>query len=309
MRNDMQKMHRISMGVLVLAVAVSLAGCGDKKKDKEASQVAAKVNSDEITVHQINQELTKLGNLTPEQAKQAANQVLRSIVDQQIFVQKAIEEKMDRDPKVVQALDAARRQILSQSYIQKLTADVPKLTDAEISDYFQKNPALFAERRIFRLQEVIVQTTPANVETIKTELAKAKQLSDFIQWLKDQKIPARAAQSVKAAEQLPLELVPRLSKLQNGQALNMMNGNMMNIIFVADSQSQPRTLEQSKADIERFLTNAKKREVATAELKKLREKAKIEYLGTYSDAGKDVAPATVPTADQGAVERGAAGLK
>jgi len=313
----MQQMRRIGMGVLVMAVAISLAGCGDKKKGKEASQVAAKVNSDEITVHQINQELSKLGNVAPEQSKLAAKQVLRSIVDQQVLVQKAIEEKMDRDPQVVQALDAARRQILSQSYIQKLTANVAKPSDAEIADYYQKNPALFAERRIYRLQEVIVQTTPSNVEAIKAELAKAKQLSDFIEWLKAQKIPARAAQSVKAAEQLPMELLPRLAKMQNGQALNMMSGNMMNIVFVADSQSQPRTLEQSKADIERYLTNAKKRQVAMAELKKLREKAKIEYLGDYSDAGKDAAaaaPATpaaaaAPAAEQGAVERGAAGLK
>jgi EpsD family peptidyl-prolyl cis-trans isomerase len=304
----MQQMHRIGMGILVMAVAVYLAGCSDKKKGKEASQVAVKVNNDEITVHQINQELSKLGNVAPEQAKRAANQVLRSIVDQQVFVQKAIEEKMDRDPQVVQSLDAARRQILAQSYIQKLTANVAKPTDAEIADYYQKNPALFAERRIYRLQEVIVQTTPSNVETIKAELAKAAQFGGFIQWLKDQRIPARAAQSVKAAEQLPMELLPRLAKMQNGQALNMMGGNMMNIVFVADSQSQPRTLEQSRADIERFVTTAKKRGVAMAELKKLREKAKIEYLGDYSDAGKDAAPAA-PAADQGAVERGAAGLK
>jgi len=307
----MQKMHRIIMGVMVVAVAISLAGCGDKKKDKEASQVAAKVNGDEITVHQINNELTRLGNVAPEQAKQAANQVLKSLVDQQILVQKAIEDKMDRDPQVVQALDAARRQILSQSYIQKLTANVAKPTDAEVADYYQKNPALFAERRIYRLQEVIIQTTPTNAEAIKEQLAKAKQLGDFIQWLKDQKIPARAAQSAKAAEQLPMELVQRFAKMQNGQALNLMSGNKMNIFVVADSQSQPRTLEQSRADIERYLSNAKKREVAMAELKKLREKGKIEYLGAYSEAGKDAAPAvpTVPAPEQGAVERGAAGLK
>lgn len=304
----MQTMHRISMGVLVMAVAISVAGCGDKKKDREASQVAAKVNGDEITVHQINNELTRLGNVAPEQAKQAANQVLKALVEQQTLVQKALEDKMDRDPQVVQALDAARRQILAQSYIQKLTANVAKSTDAEIADYYQKNPAFFAERRVYRLQEVVVQTTPSNVETIKGELAKAKQLSDFIQWLKDQKIPARAVQSVKAAEQLPMDLVPRFAKMQNGQALNLMSGDKMNIFIVVDSQGQPRTLEQSKADIERYLTNARKREVAMAELKKLREKGKIEYLGTYSDAGKDAAPA-MPAPDQGAVERGAAGLK
>ena len=38
----------------LIAAAVTLAACGDKKKDKLASQTAAKVNKEEITVHQIN---------------------------------------------------------------------------------------------------------------------------------------------------------------------------------------------------------------------------------------------------------------
>lgn len=322
----MHKLHRFGMSALALAVALSLAGCGDKKEeDKAASQVAAKVNGDEVTVHQLNHELSKLGNLTPEQSTQAANQVLRSIVDQQLLVQKAIEDKLDRDPQVLQTLEAARRQILSQSYVQKVTASVPAPTDAEITEYFNKNPALFSERRIYRLQEISIQASPDNIEAIKAELAKAKSLGDFVQWLKDQKIPARAGQSVKAAEQLPLELLPRLAQMKVGQAINVANGNILNIVVVADSQSQPKTLEQAKGDIERFLANSKKREVALADLKQLREKAKIEYLGAYSEAGKESAPAAAapaapaapaaapaaaaPAADQGALERGAAGLK
>ena len=37
----------------IVAASVALVGCGDKK-EKSASQTAAKVNKDEITVHQIN---------------------------------------------------------------------------------------------------------------------------------------------------------------------------------------------------------------------------------------------------------------
>jgi EpsD family peptidyl-prolyl cis-trans isomerase len=263
-----------------------------------------------------------LGNLSPDQAKKAANQVLKSMVDQQLLVQKAVEDKVDRDPQVVQTLEAARRQILAQALIQKLTANQAKPSDAELADYYAKNPALFAERRIYRLQEINVQVTPANVEAVKAQLQQTKNLGDFINWLKAQNIPARAGQSTKTAEQLPLELLPRLHQMKDGQAMTFAAPGALNILVVAGSQTQPLTQEQAKPMIERYLGNAKKREAAEAELKKLKEKAKVEYLGEYVDAGKEApAPAAAPAAaapapaqtpagvDASAIEKGVSSLK
>lgn len=291
----MYNMHRIGLSALALALSLALGGCGDKKEEKAATQVAAKVNGDEITVHQLNHELAKLGNLDPDQSKKAANQVLKSMVDQQILVQQSIEEKLDRDPQVLQTLEAAKRQILAQAYIQKLTANQAKPSDAEIADYYAKHPELFSERRIYRLQEINVQVTPDNVNAVKSQLAQSKNLNDFIQWLKAQNIPARAGQSTKAAEQLPLEILPRLHQMKDGQALTLTSGNILNIIVIVGSQTQALDQEKAKPVIERFINNTKKREAAEAELKKLKEKAKVEYMGEYVDAGKD-APQAQPSA-------------
>ncbi|MCS6787312.1 MAG: SurA N-terminal domain-containing protein, partial [Thiobacillaceae bacterium] len=107
-----------ALSALTLALALTLTGCGEKAgEEAKVTQVVAKVGKDEITVHQLNFELGRLAgnlpaNLTPEQRKQTANQVLRGLVDQQLLMQKAIEDKLDRDPKVVQTLESARRQVL-----------------------------------------------------------------------------------------------------------------------------------------------------------------------------------------------------
>jgi EpsD family peptidyl-prolyl cis-trans isomerase len=286
--------------ILATAVAMSLYGCGEKKEGEEpkASQVAAKVDGDEITVHQLNHEVTKLGNVNPEQAQQIANQVLKGLVDQTLLMNKAIEEKLDRDPEVLQTLESNRRQILAQAYLQRHTDNAAKPTDAEISDYFNQHPELFSERRIYRLQEISVQVTPQNVEAVKKQLAASKNLGDFAQWLKANSIPARAGQSVKTAEQLPLEILPRLHKLKDGQALTLQANNSLNILVLAGSQTQPMAREQATQVIERYLTNARKRELAEAELKKLRDAAKVEYLGAYADAGKVQTPAPAAAAPQ-----------
>lgn len=301
----MQTMSRIGLSALAIPLVVavlSVSGCGDKKEGdaKVVSPVAAKVNGDEISVQQLDFELSKLSNLSPDQAKQAANQVLKSMVDQQLMVQKAITDKLDSDPLVLQAIEASRRQILAQAVIKKMTTDHAKPSETELADYFAKNPALFAERRIYRLQEINVQVTPENVDRVKDELQKAKNLGDFIAWLKAENIPARAGQSTKTAEQLPLEILPRLHVMKDGQAMTFAAPGALNILVVAGSQTQPLTQEQAKPMIERYLDNAKKREIAEAELKKLKAAAKIEYLGEYADAGKQDDAKAEPTAEPAA---------
>ena len=292
--------RRIAGSALALALGLALGGCGDKPG--QGGAVAAKVTAGEISVPQVEHEVAKLGKLSPEQQKQAANQVLKSMVDQQLLVQKALETKLDKDPQVALSLESARRQVLVQAYVQKLTESLAKPGDTEIADYYAKHPELFAERRVYRLQEIQVQAKPDNVEAIKAQLAQNQNLNDFVQWLRAQNIPARIGQSAKAAEQLPLEILPKLHQMKEGQAMTLAGPGSLNILIVAGVQSQPITQEQARPMIERFIGNAKKREAAEAELKKLREAAKVEYLGAFAEAGKAPAQPASPPALQNAPE-------
>jgi hypothetical protein len=234
---------------------------------------------------------------------------------------------------VVQTLEAARRQVLAQAYVEKVTAGAAKPTEAEIKEYFDKHPELFSERRIYRLQELSVQVTPENAAQVSEKLASVRNLNEFVEWLKANNIPARGAQSVKAAEQLPLEVLPRLHALKDGQALTLSGNDTLNIIYLAGSQTQPVNLQQATPMIERYLLNARKRELAEQELKRLRDATKVEYLGEYSEAAKlespsvipsvkpgsgdkagspapaDVPDLTSPAVDQGAIEKGLQGLR
>jgi EpsD family peptidyl-prolyl cis-trans isomerase len=287
--------HRIGMSALALAMAVSIYGCN--KKAGEGAEAAAKVNGDIITVAMLEHEVGKLGELKPEQHEMAADQVLKTLVDQDLLVQKAVADKLDQDADVKLALEAARRQILSKAYVEKITANVAQPTEQEVEDYFKQHPELFSERRIYRLQEISVSVTPENIDAVRAQLSGTHSLDDFIQWLKQQKIPARITQTTKAAEQLPGELLPRLAQMHDGQAMTVKAPNALNIIVVAGSQSQPVTLEQAKASIERFVTNGNKREAAAAAIKEMRAQAKIEYLGAYEELGKEeAAPEAKPEA-------------
>lgn len=316
--NELAKMNSVPTKKIILGLllAVLAAGCGDKKDaeagaDKSATQVAAKVNDSELTVSQVNFALQRIPNLDPDKSKEAAQQIVRSLVDQELLVQKAIADKLDRDPAVVQALDAARRQILAESYMSRKLGAPVEPGDAEIADYFNKHPELFANRKIYRLQEISIKAPKEKHDAIRARLAASKTLNDFGAWLKAENLPAKAAQGVKPAEQLPLELLPKLAQMPEGQAMVVNVPDGLLVIVMAGSQAQPVTLEQAKPAIARLLQTQARQKAAKAELDALKAAAKIEYKGEFADAGK-AAPAptaAAPDADADAISKGVSGLK
>lgn len=286
-----------------VVLAALLAGCDSAPQEPQATQVAATVNGEEITVHQLNFELSRIDGIAPDKIREAADQVLRGIVDQQLFMQQAIENKLDRDAGVVRALDAHRRQVLAQKYREQVSEKAPRPNDAEIRQYFEKHPELFSERRIYRLRRLSVQVTPENVEAVKARHAESRTLNDFVQWLQAQRIPARAADTVDPAERIPMEILPRLHALKDGEQLTVQAGNTLNILLITGSQSQPVSEEQARPMVERFLLNARKRELVAGELDRLRAQAKIAYLGDYAAAAR-AEPARLTSAEPGEEPRG-----
>jgi EpsD family peptidyl-prolyl cis-trans isomerase len=104
---------RTSLGV---TMALGLfAGCSDKNP-KTATQVAARVNDGEISVHQVNF-LLQQREVRQEEAEAASRQALARLIDQELAVQKALDLKIDRQPAVLQALEAAKRDVLARAYM------------------------------------------------------------------------------------------------------------------------------------------------------------------------------------------------
>jgi EpsD family peptidyl-prolyl cis-trans isomerase len=291
----MRGLKKLYLPFLVVAL---IAGCGDKKEgaavENKPAEVAAKVNGTELTASQVNFALQHIPNLDKDQSKAASLQVIRNLVDQEVLAQKAQSEKLDRDPTVVQALDAARRQILAEAYMSRKLGAPAEPTDAEVSDYFNKHPELFANRKIYRLQELAIKAPKDAQEAIRKQLADSKTLNDFAAWLKAQNYPVQTSQGVKSAEQLPQALLSKLAEMPDGQAMVVNTPDGLLVIVLADSQVQPVTLEQVKPAIVRLLQNEARQKAAKAELDALKAAAKIEYVGEFADAGKVQAAPAAP---------------
>jgi len=307
----------LASAALAAGVAALIAGCGDDGK-KPASQVAVKVNKEEITVHQLNSAMAQFRNLNEAQQKAAAKQLLERMVDQELLVQKAVEKKLDRDPRVMQTIEASKRQILSQAYLDQLLQQVAKPNADEVRKFYESRPELFAERKIYRLQELAIPQRPElSAQALEDEIRKAKSLNDVVSWLKSKNVPFNANSTVKAAEQLPLEIVPKLAQLQPGQVMLMPAQQGFLLVQVAATEKQPLDEKQATPFIEQFLMNQKRLELARNEVKQLRDTAKIEYVGSFAegaDAAKEAAPKAeaakaAPSPEKSAIDKGVSGLR
>lgn len=270
---------------LVLFSAL-LSACGHKSEGN--TQVVAKVNGDEITVYQLNYAMSRVGNIPKGGENEAEKQVLKSLVDQQLLVKLATDKKLDRNPNVLQAIEASKSQILAQAALEQLVQPLlTKPTDTEIHDYFVKTPELFANRRIYKFIEVsIASKTP--LEKIKSMLSGAKSLDEFFGKLRKEDIEFKTATVVKPAEELPTVLLPKFFKMAKGEVAIVPAGDSVSVLQLQDFQEQPVTEEQAKPLIGKYLLEQNRKTLLEAELKKLRDSAKIEYLGAFAGTAKSL---------------------
>lgn len=277
----------------VVALTALLVGCGNDKSKAAPSQVAAKVNKEELSVHQINFVMERQQGLKPEQADAASRQILERLIDQELAVQKAEELKLDRDPRVVQQLEAARREVVSRAYIERIGEGATKPTAEDVRKFYEDKPALFKERRIYSIQELTIEAKPEQVDKLREQLQAAKNVPEFVEFLKANGFRFNGNQAVRAAEQLPLNMLDAFAKMKDGQTMMVPTPGGAQVIVLAGSNSSPLDEAAARPAIEQFLVNERKRKLVDESVKDLRAAAKIEYVGKFAEGAASAASAPV----------------
>ncbi|QIM50708.1 EpsD family peptidyl-prolyl cis-trans isomerase [Hydrogenophaga crocea] len=320
---------RLGAIALAASAALLLAACGQKEASAsgEATQVAAKVGSSEISVHQINQVLSRTPvNTSSKEAVQAASRAaLERLIDQQLAVDQATEQKLHRSPEVVAQLEAARREVLARAYLQQVAGASAKPEPDQVRAYYRENPALFAERRVFNLQEIRVVKLGDNLELLQTMAREGRRIEEVADALRARGIAFGGGSATRTAEQIPLDLLPKLHALKDGQSLVVPAGEGATLIRVASSRQVPVSEEVATPGIVQYLGNLGTTETVRNEIKRLRAATPITYMGEFQQtaaAARAPAAAAAPAApsvtaepaktddpDASVIERGLQGLK
>ena len=276
---------------------VALAGCGDKDEATETKtgQALASVNGEEITVMQLNEEMMR-ANVQPQQQEAARKQLLQVLIDRTLLEEEAEKEKLDRDPKVVQAVERAKSLIIAQAWLQKHVGNVPKPTRQEVEAYYNQNPQFFTNRQQFNMAQVSIAARDYSDE-VKAAADSAKSLDEMAAFLDSKGIRFGRGEMVRTTSDLPAAMSGRLAQMDKGKLFIVKELDRTLFLTLNDVKDAPVALNTAAPQIEQFLLNKKNKEAAEAQLARLRTAAKVEYLngappGPATPAGAPGATAT-----------------
>lgn len=273
------------------AGVVLLAGCGGGER-KSDTQIAATVNKGEISVHQVQSVLQRQPRLTAADAGGTATaRVLEGLIDQELAAQAARNASLEKDPRVVQSLEAARRELLALAWQESIAAKASNPSSDEIDRYYEAHPELFAQRRLYILQETSLEGTPEQLGGLPAKVAQAQSADDVAALLQQAGVRSSARAIAMAAEDLPQKLLEPLSRLEPGRSGYFAQGSTVRIYTVLEAHKAPVERRLALNAIGAYLAKDRRNEAVSQAMKELRGKAKIEYLGGFAKGGENAASA------------------
>ena len=284
---DLQFLVRVS--VALPTACFLLAGCS--RVGGDATQVAARVNDVEISLAQLQHVIQRQPAVPPDRADGMARKVLDGVIDQELAAQAARSKGLDKDPRVIQSIEAAKREVLAKAYQDSVAEKATQPSTDEIDRYFDSQPALFAQRRFYVLQEVTVQAAPDSLAPLQRQIQAAADPSGVTEVLKDAHLRFNVRQLTVSPEDMPMALLARLSELQKGQSLMLAQLDGGRVLTLLSSEAAPIARDLARPAIQSYLLNDRKRHLIQEAMKTTREAAHIEYKGKFVQAASPAASA------------------
>ncbi|MEY3382131.1 MAG: hypothetical protein RL468_2729 [Pseudomonadota bacterium] len=256
-------------------IALNLLGItGCDKRPVGSGQVLARVNGEEISVHQVNFALQY--SRQRNNPKDASNAVLETMISRQLAVQEAMSMGLDRNPDVMMRLQEARLETLASAYAAEISRKLPPMKDEAVASFYREHPALFAQRRIYRLREITVPVENESYKNIKEELAKSPPSSKTLSWMRQQPGKWTDQTVVRPSNDLPVEIADRLLPLDAGKWLVFESPAGLLLYEVQSFEANPMSWTTAAPLIRENLTRQEEKELLSKTMAQLREKAKIE---------------------------------
>lgn len=277
-----------TVSVLALAAcALAVGGC----QKKASGQVVAVVNGEEITQQQLNADLAGV-NLPPNVDKKAVqSQVLQQVIDRQLLVAKAKAQGLDQSPTYLDQVRKAQEGILINLLTTNIAKGLPLPGAAQIDKFIADNPAMFAQRKNYGLDQIAFPGT--NDQALIAKLKAAHSLGDVEAALTASKIQFVRGTGTLDTATIPPQVAAQIATLPPGEPFLVPQNNQIIASVVKSVESQPLSAEQARP----IVTNILRRQAAGEAMSKLvkdeRGKAKIEYQSGFTPP-KPAAPGAAP---------------
>ena len=268
-------MRKVIPASIALSLALVLAGCGDSDEkggaaeQLEKGQVVATLNGEDITVHELNAELMGVALPTGERRKAVEQAALQQIINRKILANEARERGLDKTPMYILQERRADEALLVQLLQRDIASKMPQPTRDQAEAFIRQNPQLFAERKIYTIDQIQFQQ-PEDIRKLQAfeplttmDQVESKLIEDGIQY-------RRAPTQLDTVGANP-ELIAQINRLPAGEIFLIPTGQVVLANLITGSKTEPFTGDAAIAYATRLL---QQRQLSTAASQQLDEKLK-----------------------------------
>lgn len=227
---------------LLIAAPLALVACGSNDA-APTGQVVANVNGEEITTTDLDSELNGATAPTPEAQKNLQRLALENIINRTILAQAAEAEGLAKGPEYAVIERKAKQAALVELLQRKVGGTIPEPGSEEINDFIAENPSMFANRRVFVVDQIIV---PQANQDLAKALQPVKTMAEAQAVLQQRNIKANNTVGVIDALTIPPQAAQQIAALPPGEVFIIPSGPGIRINQVRSSQVDPITGDQAK---------------------------------------------------------------
>ncbi len=265
-----------------------VAGC-NKGGDTPKGQVVATVNGDDITIHELNSELTLARPPADVPRKTVEQIVLARVIERKMLADVARARQLDKNPNFILAQRRVDDGLLVQALQSDIAKKVPLPTREAAEKYIEAHVDQFAQRKLYSIDQIQF-LRPANIAAIGLEPAKT--MADVADVLAKNKIEFRRNSAGIDALQANPALVTEIGKIlaRNPDEVFMFADQpqgapapVMYVNKVTDTKIQPFTGEPAITFAQQVLQreNIQKSLVENLKSFKTASDPKVKYAAGY----------------------------
>ena len=271
-------MARKIFAAFILVLSFSFCAWG-----ADSEKVLARVGSEDITESEILEFIQPFGQqaIMLYGTEQGRKMIIDDIISMRLYALDGEESKLDQTPEFQKQLLSARRAMLAQAAMQKITAGLT-VSDDEAKKFYDDNPAMFKQPERIHARHILV-SGDENLAKVQSELKAGKSFDAVAkEYSKD---PGSAANGGDLGEFPRGVMVPEFEKaafaLKNpGDVSEPVKTQFgWHIIKLEDRiPESPVPFEQIKERLKQELREQKIQKVLQDKAKELESKYKVERL-------------------------------
>jgi len=269
----------------VAVLSLSLAGCGEKAPE---GQVVATVDGKEVTLPELNAEAQAANVPEGADKKQVLPAILQRVIDRKLLVKAAKDKGLDKSADFLVQKRRMEELLLAEMFAKQQVGALAVPTGAEIDKFIADNPAMFAARTRYQLQQIAFPR-PQDVKVLQ-QLQPANSLAEVAAILTKLGIKFQQGTDGLDSATVPPEIMNRIKSLPAGEPFVLPKGPFLTVNSIVGSA--PVTVEpaQAKQIAAEALRQQKAAKSIDDTVKAARSAAKIEYKEGFAPPAPGAAP-------------------